>query len=132
MPQDMGLEANRDYATVYLGAHDAVARAVETGKVQAGALSRPIYESLLKAGKLDGSKLRILAETRPIPNYPMAMQGKLSPQLKQQIRDAFLELRDPGILKSFRAEGFVATNDAAYDVLRITARILRLDLAKFQ
>ena len=132
MLQDMGLEANRDYATVYLGAHDAVARAVETGKVQAGALSRPIYESLLKAGKLDGSKLRILAETRPIPNYPMAMQGKLSPQLKQQIRDAFLELRDPGILKSFRAEGFVATNDAAYDVLRVTARVLRLDLAKFQ
>ena len=132
MPQDMGLEANRDYATVYLGAHDAVARAVETGKVQAGALSRPIYESLLKAGKLDGSKLRILAETRPIPNYPMAMQGKLSPQLKQRIRAAFLEIRDPGILKSFRSEGFVATNDAAYDVLRITARILRLDLAKFQ
>ncbi len=132
MLQDMGLEANRDYATVYLGAHDAVARAVETGRVQAGGLSRPIYESLLKAGRLDGSKLRILAETKPIPNYPMAMQGKLSPQLKQQIRTAFLEIRDPGILKSFRSEGFVATNDAAYDVLRNTARVLRLDLAKFQ
>ncbi len=132
MLQDMGLEANRDYATVYLGAHDAVARAVETGRVQAGGLSRPIYESLLKAGRLDGSKLRILAETKPIPNYPMAMQGKLSPQLKQQIRTAFLEIRDPGILKSFRSEGFVATNDAAYDVLRNTAKVLRLDLAKFQ
>ena len=132
MLQDMGLEANRDYATVYVGAHDAVARAVESGKVEAGALSRPIYESLLKSGKLDGSKLRILAETKPIPNYPMAMQGKLSPQLKQQIRAAFLEIRDPGILKSFRSEGFVATNDAAYDVLRDTAKVLRLDLAKFQ
>ena len=128
----MGLEANKDYNVVFLGAHDAVARAVETGKVQAGALSRPIYDSLLKSGKLDASKLRVLAETRPIPNYPIAMQAKLSPQLKEQIRAAFLEIKDPGILKSFRAEGFVATSDADYDVLRNTAKVLKLDLAKLQ
>jgi phosphonate transport system substrate-binding protein len=132
MLQDMGLEANKDYNVVFLGAHDAVARAVETGKVQAGALSRPIYDSLLNSGKLDASKLRVLAETRPIPNYPMAMQAKLSPQLKAQIRAAFLDIKDPGILKSFRAEGFVATSDADYDVLRNTAKVLKLDLARLQ
>jgi phosphonate transport system substrate-binding protein len=118
MLQDAGLVADTDYKTVYLGAHDAVARAVETGKVPAGALSKPIYDSLVKAGKLDGGKLRILAETKPIPNYPMALQSKLSPGLKEQIRRAFLDIKDPAILKSFRAEGFAATDDKAYDVLR--------------
>ena len=132
MLQDMGLVAERDYNTVYLGAHDAVARAVESGKVAAGALSRPIFDSLVKAGKLDGTKLRVLLETKPIPNYPIAMQSKLSPKLKDEIRAAFLEIKDPAILKSFRAEGFVATDDHAYDVLRSTAKILNLDLAKLQ
>lgn len=132
MLQDAGLVADTDYKTAYLGAHDAVARAVEAGKIPVGALSRPIYDSLIKSGKLDATKLRVLAETKPIPNYPMAMQSKLAPVLKEQIRKAFVELKDPSILKSFRAEGFVATDDHAYDVLRNTAKVLKLDLAKLQ
>lgn len=132
MLEDAGLMANRDYKPVYVGAHDVVARSVETGRVAAGALSKPIYESLLKAGKLDATKTRVLAETKPIPNYPMAMQSKLTPQLKEQIRAAFLGIRDPAILKAFRSEGFVATSDRAYDVLRDTAKVLNLDLAKLQ
>jgi phosphonate transport system substrate-binding protein len=132
MIEDAGLVANRDYKTVYVGAHDAVARAVETGKANAGALSRPIYETLLKSGRINPDKVRIVAETKPIPNYPMAMQSKLAPALKDQIRSAFVELKDPAILKTFRAQGFTATNDASYDVLRTTAKVLNLDLAKLQ
>ena len=56
------------------------------------------------------SKVVVLAESDPIPNYPMVMQGGLSPELKDLIRKAFLELKDPAILKTFRAEAFVATN----------------------
>ncbi len=47
-------------------------------------------------------------------------------------RKAFLELKDPGVLKSFRVEGFAPTDDRAYDVLRETAKILHLDLAKMK
>jgi len=132
MIQDAGLVAERDYTPVYLGAHDAVARAVESGKVPAGALSRPIFDSLVKSGKVDAAKVRVVAETKPIPNYPMAMQAKLSAPLKEAIRKAFVEIRDPAILKGFRAEGFAATDDRAYDVLRNTARVLNLDLTKLQ
>ncbi len=132
MIEDAGLVANTDYKTVYVGAHDAVARSVETGKAQAGALSRPIFDSLVKSGRIDGTKVRVLAETKPIPNYPMAMQSKMAPALKAQIRSAFVDLKDPAILKTFRAEGFSATSDNAYDVLRDTAKVLKLDLAKLQ
>ncbi len=130
--QEQGLVGDRDYKVIHLGTHDAVARAVETGKVPLGALSRPIFESLVKSGKLDGSKLRILAESRPIPNYPMVMQSGLNPKLKEQIRSAFLDLKDAALLKNFRATGFAATDDKAYDVLRETAKILNLDLSKQQ
>jgi phosphonate transport system substrate-binding protein len=132
MIEEAGLVAERDYKTVYVGAHDAVARSVETGKVAAGALSRPIFENLLKSGRISSDKVRIVAETKPIPNYPMAMQSKLNPALKEQIRNAFVGINDPAILKSFRAQGFAPTGDSAYDVLRTTAKVLNLDLAKLQ
>ena len=60
----------------------------------------------------------------------MTMQGNLAPALKDKIRKAILELNDPAILKSFRVQGFAPTDDKAYDILRDTAKILDLDLAK--
>jgi len=46
----------------------------------------------------------VLAESDPIPNYPIVMQGYLAPELKAAIRTAFLELKDNEILKTFRAK----------------------------
>ncbi len=115
---------------MHLGTHDGVARAVQNGQVPAGALSKAIFEALIQRKTIDGDKLRVLAITDPIPNYPMTMQADLTPALKDSIRKAFLELKDPVILKSFRVEGFAATDDKAYDILRDTAKILQLDLGK--
>ena len=58
------------------------------------------------------------------------MQGDLAPTLKQAIRDAFLTLDNPELLRNFRVQRFAPTTDAAYDVLRDTARILNLDLSR--
>jgi phosphonate transport system substrate-binding protein len=125
-----GLIGGTDYQFVHLGAHDAVARAVQAGQVQAGGLSQAIFANLVAKGTIDGSKIKVLAESDPIPNYPLVMQGDLAPQLKAAIRSAFLDLKDPAILKTFRVEGFVATDDKAYDILRETAKVLALDLSK--
>jgi phosphonate transport system substrate-binding protein len=127
-----GLAGGTDYRVVHLGTHDAVARAVQNGQVPAGALSKAIFEALIDRKTVDAEKLKVLAVTAPIPNYPMVMQGNLAPQLKESIRKAFLEMKDREVLKSFRAEGFAATDDRAYDVLRDTAKILDLDLAKMR
>jgi phosphonate transport system substrate-binding protein len=125
-----GLDGAKDYQPVHLGTHDAVARAVQNGQVPAGALSKAIYEALLARKTIDADKIKVLAITPPIPNYPITMQGDLAPALKEKIRKAFLETKDPAVLKSFRVEGFAPTDDKAYDVLRDTAKILDLDLAK--
>jgi phosphonate transport system substrate-binding protein len=127
-----GLIGESDYKLAHLGTHDAVARAVQAGQVQAGGLSQEIFNVLVAKGTIDGARLKVLAESDPIPNYPMVMQGNLAPELKDAIKRAFIELKDAAILKTFRAEGFVATNDKAYDILRDTAKVLNLDLAKFQ
>lgn len=124
------LEGNKDYKVVHLGTHDAVARAVQTGQIPAGALSEQIYRTLVARKAIDDSKLVQLDLSDPIPNYPMTMQGYLKPELKAAIQKAFLDIKDPAVLKSFRVEGFAATDDKAYDILRETAKILDLDLGK--
>jgi phosphonate transport system substrate-binding protein len=126
------LAGGKDYQPVHLGTHDAVARAVQAGTAPAGALSKPILDTLYARNIVDKAKLTEIALSDPIPNYPMVMQGNLAADLKAGIRKAFLELKDEGILKSFRVQGFAPTDDKAYDVLRETARVLELDLSKMR
>ena len=125
-----GIVGERDYKVVHLGTHDAVARAVQSGQVPAGALSEPIYRALVERKIVDDAKITRLGLSDPLPNYPITMQGNLAPALKQSIRAAFLELKDAAILKSFRVEGFAPADDKSYDVLRDMAGVLKLDLAK--
>ncbi|MEQ9560419.1 MAG: phosphate/phosphite/phosphonate ABC transporter substrate-binding protein [Rhodospirillales bacterium] len=125
-----GLIGNVDYKVVHLGKHDAVARAVAAGQVPAGALSEQIYRKLVTEKKIDENKLRKLALTVAIPNYPMTVQGYLKPELKAAIKDAFLDLKDPVILKLFRVDGLAPATDKDYDVLRDMASTLNLNLAK--
>jgi phosphonate transport system substrate-binding protein len=109
-----------------------VARAVQAGQVPAGALSAPILRSLIDRKLIDPARVVQLDTTAPIPNYPLVMQGNLAPGLKQAIRQSFLSLKDKEVLKSFRVEAFAPTDDRAYDVLRDTAQVLSLDLAKMK
>lgn len=122
------LDGEKDYRPVHLGTHDAVARAVQTGQIPAGALSKPILDSLIQSGTVDGSKIIELDLSDPIPNYPMVMQADLKEELKESIRKAFLDMTDEAVLQSFRVEAFAPASDSDYDVLRETAAILELDI----
>lgn len=126
------LDGEKDYRVVHLGTHDAVARAVQAGQVPAGALSKSILDNLVKRGTIDASRIVELDLSAPIPNYPVVLQGNLAPALKQSIRDAFLNMKDKEVLKAFRVEAFASTTDAAYDVLRDTASVLKLDLGSMK
>lgn len=129
---EKGLEVKRDYQEHFVGSHDAVAMAVQNGHAQAGGLSRPIYEALLERKILDPARVKVLEYSKPFPQYPWTMRSNLKPELKEKIRAAFLELKDPTILKPFKAEGFGPIADADYDVVRNLGHLLRIDLAKFQ
>ena len=125
-----GLVGDVDYKVVHLGTHDAVARAVQQGQIPAGALSEQIFRALIERGTIDETKVRQIGLSDPIPNYPITMQGYLAPELKEKIRAAFLTIQDPEVLKSFRVEAFAPTDDTSYDILRETAQLLNLELAK--
>lgn len=125
-----GLTAGKGYREHFLGAHDAVAMAVQNGRAQAGGLSRPIFESLVERGVIDPAKVNVITYSKHFPEYPWAMRSDLTPALKEKIRQAFYSAKDQTVLKPFKADGFAPMKDADYDVVRDLAKILDLDLSK--
>jgi phosphonate transport system substrate-binding protein len=115
---EAGLVSGRDYAPRVLGAHDAVALAVASHRVGAGGLSKPIFERLVGEGKIDGGKVRILAESPDIPEYMWTFREGVDPAFKEEIRKAFLDMNDAEALKVFRATAFVPAVDADVDPVR--------------
>lgn len=129
---EKGLDVGRDYQEHFVGSHDAVAIAVQNGHAQAGGLSRPIFESLVERKVIDSTKVKVLDYSKPFPQYPWTMRSNLKPELKAKIRAAFLDLKEPAVLKAFKAEGFDTITDKHYDVVRNLGHLLKIDLAKFQ
>jgi phosphonate transport system substrate-binding protein len=131
MLAEKGLMAGDQYREHFVGAHDAVALAVQNGHAQAGGLSKPIFEALVQRGMIDANKVKVLAESKPFPQYPWTMRSNLKPELKENIRAAFINMKDPEVLKPFKAEGFGPISDKEYDVVRNLGSLLKLDFSKF-
>ena len=129
MLADQGLRAGQNYQEQFVGAHDAVALAVQNGNAAGGGLSKPIFEALVQKGMIDPNKVRVLAESKPYPNYPWTMRSDLDPALKSSIANAFLNLHDPAVLKPFKAASFAPVTDADYDVVRQLSTQLGIDIS---
>lgn len=125
--ENAGLEAGKDYKAHFVGGHDAVAVNVANGNAEAGGLSEVIFENLLERGLVDRSKVVVLGYSGEFPQYPWAMRSDLSPELKASVQQAFLEINDPDILDSLKAEGFAEITDADYDVIRNMGSLLNLN-----
>lgn len=125
-----GLMTGRDYSEHFVGTHDAVAVNVANGNADAGGLSEKIWLYILDRKLIDTSKVKILGYSDEYPQYPWAMRSNLKPELKEIVRRSFVEMKDPVVLKNFKAEGFAPIADVDYDVIREMGRLLNLDLAK--
>lgn len=123
---DAGLKAGSDYKQNFLGAHDAVAVAVQNGHAQAGGLSKPIFDSLVARKIISLDKVTVLKVSKDYPEYPWAMRKDLDPTLKSKIKSAFWNLKDRTVLKNFKADGFGKMTDADYNIIRDLAKKLKL------
>ena len=125
---DAGLQPDIDYRPVFLGGHDAVAKAVERGTAAAGGLSQVIYEKLVRQGTINPDKLVVLGYSSPIPQYPWTMSSGLPGELRHAIKQSFYMLKDPAVLKPLQADGFAPIQDSDYDDVRRATRMLGLSL----
>lgn len=121
-----------DYEEQFVGAHDAVALAVQNGNADAGGMSLPIYERMVRDGTIDPEVVVTVQESEPYYNYPWTMQTNLPEDFKAKVRAAFLELDDDAVLEALNAAGFGPATDQDYDAVRDLAPLLEIDLADYQ
>ncbi|MBC9252378.1 putative selenate ABC transporter substrate-binding protein [Pseudomonas alcaligenes] len=111
----------------YSGAHDATAAWVQAGKVDGGVLNASVWDKLVAAGKVDTSKVRVLATTPAYYDYNWTVRGSLDPALAAKIKQAFLAL-DPAnpehkaILDLQAASRFIETQPDNYKGIEEAAR----------
>ncbi|MET3384229.1 phosphonate ABC transporter substrate-binding protein [Variovorax paradoxus] len=113
---------------IFSGSHDASILAVANKKVDAAAVADRILASAIAKGQVKADELEIVWSSNPIPESPMVWRKDLDPALKAKIAKALANIKDlpwgdQGVLN-----GFQPTNDAAYNVVRDTAKVLKLDL----
>lgn len=126
---EAGLKADEDYQQHFVGSHDAVAVNVANGNADAGGLSEVIFKHVLETGLIDPAKVKVLGYSGEYPQYPWAMRSNLDADLKASIKNAFVNLDDPSVLESFKAEGFAPIENADYDIIRDMGSLLGLDFA---
>lgn len=129
MMAEAGLVHDRDYQQHFVGTHDAVAVNVANGNAEVGGLSEVIWKTLLERKLVDAGKVKVIAYSKEYPQYPWTMRSDLTPELKDKIRSTFVNLKDPEVLKNFKADGFVPITDKDYDVIRDMGKLLGIDFA---
>jgi phosphonate transport system substrate-binding protein len=115
-----GIDPEKDFKRIsFSGAHDATAKWVESGKVDAGALNEAVWKRLVKEGKVDTAKVKVIWTTPPYYDYNWTVNKNISEALREKIRDAFLVLdydnpEDRKIMDLQRAKSYIATYPENY------------------
>jgi phosphonate transport system substrate-binding protein len=128
-----GLNTDKDFSRViFSGSHDSNAIAVQNKKVDAAAIADRILDAAITKGLVKREDIVEVWRSDPIPESPTVWRKDLSPDLKKRIQAAFLQVKDIPWSDQGMLNGFFPTNDAAYDVIRETAKSLNLDLKKMK
>lgn len=127
-----GLDPETDLAEkFYAGSHGAVIIAVKGEKVDAGAIADNRLLDAIEGGVIRESEVVIIHRSKPICNSPVAVRSDLSENLKQKIKEAFLNMpKDLALNYGTKCLGYVEAKDEDYDAIREIAETLGLDLTK--
>lgn len=94
MLREARLDPDRDVSIHLYGSHRAVVEAVIAGEVAAGAAHESRIRPATLAQGPDFARLRILAESRPIPAGPLVVRTTLDPDTRARLSDAMLRIHE--------------------------------------
>jgi phosphonate transport system substrate-binding protein len=124
-----GVYADRDLQARFSANHPATAHAVESGEVEAGALDESVYESLVASGKIDDRKVRVFYTSKPYVDYVWVARKDLDSATQENFAKALLNLHagtDDEVLQALHAKAYVRASNDSYNVLRLSAQILKM------
>ncbi len=111
-----GIDVHRDLRLREGKRQEQVILSVYRGKADAGFVRESALDVL--RDEIDLERIRILARTPYIPNWPFAATRRVRPELVQQVQQDLTELRDPRVLSAARVSGFKKAGNADFDDLR--------------
>jgi phosphonate transport system substrate-binding protein len=117
---EAGLDVAKEMDCTYLEHHERAARAVLVGEVDACGIRDIVGERFVRRG------LRVLARSRPIPNFPFVVGADAPAAVRQGLVRALVDLprEDPAIARRMSAwdaelaQGFDFAEDSEYDEIR--------------
>ncbi|SFP55310.1 phosphonate transport system substrate-binding protein [Variovorax sp. 770b2] len=129
----VGFNPDKDFGRViFSGSHDSSAIAVQNKKVDAAAIADRILDAAVSKGLVKREDLVEVWKSDPIPESPTVWRRDLPADLKARVQAAFLQVKDIPWSDQGELNGFHPTNDAAYNIIRDTAKVLNLDLRKMK
>jgi phosphonate transport system substrate-binding protein len=107
------------------GSHDVVALSIQNGTADIGAIDSALFDSFVRSGKVDATKVRVIWKSEKLFQYPWAVRSGLDSTLEEKIQAAFLAIDDPLVFKAFEgATKFVECSDDDYNRIRQIAKKL--------
>jgi len=112
----LGTDTERDLKIIDAKRQENVILGVYRGEADVGF----VREAALVVWKdaVDMKKIRVLARTKPLPNWPFALCRNTHPSLINEVRRLLNELNDKEILKAAKIRGFKTANEAEFEALK--------------
>lgn len=116
---------------IQTGSHDNAILAVYNNEADLATTFEGAENRLIKEYKDIKDKIEVIAYTDSIPNDGIVVRSSMNNQLKEKIKNAFLELNNDQyalkILKEiYSSDGIISANDKDYDVVREVMKLLNI------
>ena len=117
----------------FSGSHDATLMLVQSGSYEAGALNEQVWDSNLKRGRIDSSKVYVIWKTPSYYDYHWVVQGNLDKKFRKDftkdLTNVFLSFnakskRQKKILNLFGAKKFIKSRNENYNKIEKIGRKL--------
>lgn len=106
---------------LYTYSHDNSITAVAEGLVDGAAVASYIFDSMVKENPELGQTLKVIDSSHFIGTPPVVVHPRISPELKQQLIDAFLTMNKSGTgqraLAEMEIDHFILAEQAKYDYI---------------
>jgi phosphonate transport system substrate-binding protein len=102
----------------FSGDHSRTIQLVQSGAYELGVLDYSVWETEVKAGKVDPAQVAVIWESPTYPDYNWSVRGDVDaafgPGFKERLRAALLSVSDPSILASFARSRFIPAANSDY------------------
>ncbi len=126
---EIGIDADEYFEDIiWVGSHQAGQMSVAEGRVDAAACASTVYWRTVDRGEIDPDEVVIIWQSDVIPLGPAAYRTDLDPELKEQIREAYLTFDETELaeqwLEEMNTTGFEPASNEDFEIIRAMQKVL--------